>query len=92
MNNYSGQALASMRAVIPTDEQRVFDFIASRGVNGATCDETEAALGLSHQNCSARFTKLSDKKNPRITLSGETRRTRSGRPAGVYCDVALVRA
>ena len=61
--------------------QRVYGFVRDRA-QGATCDETEAALGLRHQTASARLREL--------FLAGwlftteETRLTRSRRRARVY--------
>lgn len=65
-----------------TLRRQVVDHIDSCGGHGATSDETEAALDLSHQTCSARFTEA--KKYNQITPSGEKRMTRSGRWAAVY--------
>lgn len=61
---------------------RVLDYIASRGRNGATSDEAEAALSLTHQACSARFTEA--KRDGQIVPADLRRRTRSGRMARVY--------
>lgn len=61
---------------------RVLDYIASRGRNGATSDEAEAYLKLTHQACSARFTEA--KRDGQIVPSSLRRRTRSGRMARVY--------
>jgi hypothetical protein len=60
---------------------RVYGFVRDRA-QGATCDETEAGLGLRHQTASARLREL--------FLAGwlftteETRLTRSHRRARVY--------
>ena len=51
-------------------------------VDGATCDEVEAALDLRHQTASARVRELVLSKEIRDT--GRTRKTRSGSPARVY--------
>jgi hypothetical protein len=64
----------------------VLAYIRDRGYDGATSDEAEVALGLTHQACSARFTEL--KRDVQITSAGR-RRTRSGRMAGVYVDAEL---
>jgi hypothetical protein len=71
---------------------RVLQFIIDRGELGASSDEAEAALGLTHQSCSARFWELAGKnrKRPelkRIVETGFTRKTRSGRAAAVYKEL-----
>lgn len=73
---------AALRAAILT-------FIASRGELGATSDEAEVALGLSHQTVSARFTEL--KALELVTPAGR-RPTRSGRSAGVYVAAPVQQA
>lgn len=61
---------------------KVLVYIAGRrDLGGATCDEVEQALGLSHQSASARMTEL--KARGLIKLAGK-RKTRSGRNAGVW--------
>jgi len=50
--------------------------------NGATCEELEIRLGLSHQTASAAITALV--KKGILVDSGERRTTRSGRKARVY--------
>lgn len=70
-----------------SQRRRIYRYVAS-SIRGATCDEIEVALGLSHQSASARCRELKKsgligvKINPR---TGEVfkRRTRLGRPAGV---------
>ena len=59
----------------------VFAEIRRAGQLGRTSDEVEAILNLPHQTISARITEL--KRDDKITLSGERRKTRSGRAAGV---------
>lgn len=67
---------------------KVYAFIALRSVaggigqRGATSDEAEAVLKLSHQTCSARFNEL--RNAGLIVDSGDRRATRSGRKAAVY--------
>jgi predicted transcriptional regulator len=76
---------------------KILDFLLSRGLTGATCEEVEDALGLSHQTASARISELS--KHPvhggrivrqytRDNTTGVTRwvkrKTRSGRSAYVW--------
>ncbi len=62
--------------------RRVLDFVRDRGTFGATCDEAEEILSLTHQGCSPRFTELS--KAALIVESGDRRPTRSGRLAAVW--------
>jgi hypothetical protein len=67
--------------------QAILSFIRMRGLNGATCDEAEASLGLSHQSCSARFYDLKEpppKGLGLIETLGEVRKTRTGSRAVVY--------
>lgn len=59
----------------------VFAEISKAGAAGRTSDEVEAILNLPHQTISARITEL--KRDDKIILSGERRKTRSGRAAGV---------
>lgn len=61
--------------------ERVVRYIESKGLSGATCDEIEQALNLSHQTASARMTEA--KAFGRITWLGDKRKTRSGRNAAV---------
>jgi hypothetical protein len=61
---------------------RVVAHIASCGPHGATSDEVEAALGLLHQGCSARFTDA--KRQGLIIPSGHRRPTRAGRMAAAF--------
>ena len=64
-----------------TARMRIFDRIIN-SPNGATCDDLELRLGLSHQTVSAAITTMLAEKM--IVDSGERRRTRSGRTARVY--------
>ena len=63
--------------------REVFDLIDQRGEHGATCDEIEVMLDLTHQCASPRCTELREKGL--IVDSGRRRITRSGRRAAVYC-------
>lgn len=49
---------------------------------GATCDELELTLALSHQTCSARVREMA--RRGMIKDSGRTRPTRTGRQAIVW--------
>jgi hypothetical protein len=78
---------------------RVYNFIRDRGGEGATCEEIELALRLSHQSCSARCAEL--RNHPvhggRITIKiadnkKVKRATISGRSAYVYVIVPQLTA
>jgi predicted transcriptional regulator len=60
---------------------RVLDFIGLRGADGATCDEVEQAMRLTHQTASARINEL---MNAGKIREGGRRKTRSGRSATVW--------
>lgn len=77
----SKAAAESMRGHAQSIEERVMAYIEERGEHGATCDEVEIDLNLSHQTASARFSKL--KRVGRIVATGKKRKTRSGRGANV---------
>ena len=85
----SREAAISVRKSVPSTRSRVLNFIFACGSQGATCDEIEVALALSHQNASARVYELkggngSGRHPALITDSGHRRPTRSGRKAVVY--------
>jgi hypothetical protein len=84
----SGTSEAAAERKLPTkdsDEGRVLAFIVASGVRGATNDEIEVALGMLHQNASARTRTLVLKG--RVRNSGVTRQTRSRRQASVWVAV-----
>lgn len=88
----SEAAAWSMHLQAGTYRRMVFDYILFRGDYGATCDEVEQAIGVKHQNVSARIWEL--KGNPlkaqrpaMIEDSGRRRKTRSGRSAEVLVAV-----
>lgn len=81
----SYMAAEKMRPHAPRLRSLVLGFIASRGDLGATCDEAEQKIRLSHQSCSARFRELY--QDGLIEDSGGKRRTRSGRKAIVWVTV-----
>lgn len=60
--------------------QRICRYVAAH-FNGVTSEEIQIALGLTHQNCSARTTELVLKGW--LVDSGERRMTTSGRAARV---------
>ena len=78
----SRAAAESMKKVAPSYEAQVLDFIRRRGSYGATADECLEALGLTHQNGSARVSTLARKGA--IIRTDKGRLTRSGRMARVY--------
>ena len=81
----SREAAESIKEAAPSYEEKVLDYIRSQGLWGATADECLVALGLTHQNGSARVSTLA--KHGRIYKTNRTRKTRSGRNAAVYCAV-----
>lgn len=81
-NPESDAAWESMREGRAVIRLKVVGYVSYCGTDGATCDEIEAALGLSHQTASARVTEA--KARGEIVANGKRRRTRSGRWAGVY--------
>jgi hypothetical protein len=82
----SEAAADSKLATKDSDEGRVYGYVVRAGERGATNDEIEAALGLIHQNASARTRTLVLKG--RLRDSGRTRATRSGRQASVWVATA----
>ena len=76
----SKEAAESMRERAPRLREIVFRYISEH--RGATCDEVEAALSLTHQTASARVNELM--RADRIEDSGSKRKTRSGRNAIVW--------
>lgn len=78
----SRDAAASIQGVLNSMQSKVLGWIRSRGDDGATCDEVEAALEMKHQTASARIRELVLKD--RICDSGMRRKTRSKRKAIVY--------
>lgn len=64
------------------DLRRILELVKQRGPQrGATCDEIEELLRLSHQTASARCTEA--KARGQLIDSGRRRRTRTGRAAAV---------
>lgn len=82
------EAAESMRSAAPAIREVVFEQIRRNGRGGATCDELEVALGLAHQNCSARVNELM--RSRRIVDSGLRRKTRSRRNAVVWVSISWV--
>jgi predicted transcriptional regulator len=78
----SDEAHASVKPTKTFIQQQVIDYLRTCGPTGATCDQMEAALGLSHQTCSPRVNELMKAK--KILPDPVRRMTRSGRRATVW--------
>lgn len=78
----SRDAAISVAECAPMLRRKVLGAIMDTGDRGATCDELEVALGMSHQTCSARVHELM--KSAHIETRGLKRATRSGRKAWVW--------
>lgn len=79
-NPFSDAAHESAKATKQQTIRDIIDHLKRQGINGATCDEIEVALGLKHQTASAR---CSDLKNAKIVKENGRRKTRSGSTAAV---------
>lgn len=78
----SREAAIAKQKTSAADEALVYAFLEKRGATGATDDEIESGLGMSHQNASARRNGLV--KKGRVKDSGERRKTRYNRAAAVW--------
>ena len=78
----SREAARSIEDVSGRLRMQIFNYIASRGVLGATCDEVEGALCMKHQTASARVHELM--KSGHIIDSSQRRLTTSNRRAIVW--------
>lgn len=78
----SKEAAESIKPKAAILRARCLSVVEASGINGATCDEVEAATGLLHQSASARVRELV--QMGAIMPNGERRLTRSGRSAQVY--------
>jgi hypothetical protein len=78
----SASAAASIEAHAGAMRWRVYRYVTER--SGATCDEVEVALGMSHQTASARIRELV--LGGWLVRSAVKRKTRSGRAADVIVD------
>lgn len=63
-------------------QERILDYITSRGKVGATCQEVERDLGLKHQTASARMAEL--KQSFQIHWNGLKRALPGSRAASAY--------
>ena len=77
----SADAAKAIKPDVLTIRRKVFRAL----VDGATCDEIEQTLELTHQTASARVRELAQAGT--IRDSGERRLTRSGRKAIVWIAV-----
>lgn len=75
------EALRSQKDKAPSDEAKILLWIKASDI-GATCDEVESCLRMSHQTASARIRDL--RGRGRLVDSGSRRRTRTGRSAIVW--------
>ena len=77
------QAYESQKDKAPADKRKILAYLMRKDLpKGATCDEVEAALSLSHQTASARIRGLF--QDGSIQDSGLRRNTRTGRKATVW--------
>lgn len=84
----SDTSVAAAKSVAPKTQSmrdRVEAFIKKKNWFGATCDEVEVAIKMSHQTTSARIRELF--KMGRLKDSTFRRNTRSGRKARVLVSV-----
>lgn len=77
----SRDAYGSVAGMTGTMRADVLAHIVSKGRAGATCDEVEAALGMTHQTASARVHEL---MRAGVIEPVGKRKTRSGRGATVW--------
>jgi hypothetical protein len=61
---------------------QVLEWIFSQAERGATCDESEVALRMKHQTCSARIRELV--LTDHLVNTGLKRKTRAGVDASIY--------
>lgn len=84
-NLNSVEAHESVKSVKRKLRALVIGYVKMQGLRGATSDEVEVALGMTHQSISARMTEA--KADGQIVGNGLRRPTRSGRNAAVYIAV-----
>lgn len=77
---FSREAHASINNNKQVLQNKIVAYVKEQGFRGATCDEIEQALDLSHQTASARATEC--KALGKLFVNGK-RKTRSGRNAAV---------
>jgi hypothetical protein len=76
------EAAEHIKPKAPKLRDRVYQHILKQGTTGATADEVELALGISHQTGAPRITELH--RMGRLIRTNMRRKTRYGRNAGVY--------
>lgn len=81
----SDKAAEQIAEFAPVQEQRVLDFIRSRGTYGATDDEGEVALAMLAQSYTPRRGRLADRGL--VVATARRRPTRTGRTACVWMAV-----
>jgi len=82
-SNYHGGNSESNGAN-PPQKRKLLDrrrILEALNIAPAICEEVEDFLGMSHQTCSARFSEL---KRDGLIFKIGTRKTRSGKAAGIY--------
>lgn len=82
----SKAAAESIKHVVGSTKVRIYQYMMQCGEHGATDDEIEVALGMSHQTASARRRNL--EQIGACKKTSRKRPTRSGRAAAVYVAVA----
>jgi transposase len=80
-NTESAAAYVSLARDLNRLRKAVRDYVRTQGDRGATCEEIEDGLGLSHQTVSARCTE--GKRDGWLLATDVRRATRSGRSARV---------
>ena len=85
--DYAAGKRDTSRAAFPatkvgTRRARVYDYVLTRGVDGATADEVVAHFGGMHNTYAPRLTELY--LEGLVTRTAERRRTRAGATAAVY--------
>lgn len=78
LSDLAHESIVPLKQVIINE---ILNYISAQGTYGATCDELEQALNLSHQTASARCSEI--KLLKLATPAPFTRPTRSGRAATV---------
>jgi hypothetical protein len=84
----SREALTSVTPVVPTIRQRIYNYIAEQGEQGATADQIEAALDIPGSTVRPRLHELEFDLQA-VWLTGVTRLTRRGRKACIYIARAV---
>lgn len=75
--------VSTPKPVRATHKKMILEYIARRGLSGATCEEIEEKFALRHQSASARLAEMS-RDDRTIKDGGERRKTALGRGAIVW--------